>query len=230
MAAVTSGLTAADVAEVSEAIGASHMVAPHRSLHSGLAHRTHLVINAPSQACQVARRLLRPPRDFCGPAPEMRDDVVVRLIYLLRALHAVCLHTRAAASEGGLAAGDMACESADEHADRAVAIQTMLGGNCPLRLLHIEEGLVDLSSLLSTEQCRWKRARVEHRATDFARVAVRGIQHHVHALLEAGEAIVIFPDAMTRLGVGSELVHAGSASPGGSGGGGGVVGSAGHCV
>jgi len=41
--AVASSLTTGDIAEVSEAAGANLMVAPNRSLHSGLVRRTHLV-------------------------------------------------------------------------------------------------------------------------------------------------------------------------------------------
>jgi hypothetical protein len=197
VAAVAISLTIADIAEVSETFRASHVVAANRTLHPGLTHRTRLAINAPGQARQLALRLLRPPRHLRGPAAKMRDDVssIIR-VHLVRALHAVCLQAGATAAEGGLVRSFEASERANVHAHCAVAVQAGLDGSFALLSLHVVEHLVLLEGLLSAEQSCREHARVERCTAYLATAAVGRLQHHVHAVLEAGEAVVILSNTV----------------------------------
>lgn len=132
----------------------------------------------------------------------MSADAGSRLVGLGRALHAPDLHARAATSERGLGGALEALTSAEEHADRAVAVQTDGGGSGPLGLLHVEEVLVLLVSLLSAEENRRQHARIEGDTVDDARVAGLSGGQQVHGALQAGEADVSWADA--EAGVGAE--------------------------
>ena len=224
--AVASSRAAANVAEVSRAVRASHVVAADSALHSGLTSGAHLVVNAPDQANKLLLCLLRPPRRLGVLTVPVRADVVHRhLVYLFCALHAVTLEAGATAVEAEHIASPVVDESADEHPHLAVAVQTVLNGSCPLCLLHVEAVFVLLELLLSAEQSRRKHARVERDTADLARVTGGRGKQHVHAVLETWEAILVFSEDIALIGAGNdEVVHASGAGPGG-----GVFGDAGHC-
>ena len=70
----------------------------------------------------------------------------------------------------------------------------MVVGVAPLGLLHVEEVLVLLVSLLSAEENRRQHARIEGDTVDDARVAGLSGGQQVHGALQAGEADVSWAD------------------------------------